>query len=239
MIIEFVGCTGAGKATLARVVSRRLQACGCRVQGRWHTGSSTLVTVRNALLTPVALLRLVRDRSRYGACLKAMLRALRWREASPLWSIARASATVRALGHNARYLRAPSNEVNIVDEGVLGTAHLAFWGDTFPSLELLDDFLTVVPLADVVVWVDAPLEALEQRAQTRPDLLRELRGRPPAQVRARLANLQAVFRALAQAPPVAARLVPAWNPQASPEGRAALAEDLTEELCRRIDGRCP
>jgi len=235
LIVEFMGCTGAGKTPLAQGTVHRLRAQGVVVREGSHAGSSVLLTLENALGTPVWFLALLRDWSRCGPHLRATWSALRGRVASPFWTAARAYATIRLLGRHARYARAARGHVAVVDEGVLVTAPLAFCGNRPAPPQPLERFVAAAALPDVIVWVDAPLDVLVDRTLSRRDLPRELRSRPRDQVRTYLAQVRALFRTLAEAPRIAGRVISLWNPTAPPRDRYALAERAADAIRRRLD----
>lgn len=215
MIVEFMGCTGAGKSTLAAGVARRLREDGRQVRHHHSEAGTALTTFGNALRTPLHVIPMLLDWPRYARHWLATWRAMRHRAEGAFWLAARAYAAVRILGTHAYRTRASGGVIRIVDEGLLVTAHLAFSGSTPLSPADLNAFVAAVPLPDIVVWVDAPLEVLVKRTLRRRDPPRELRHRSPDQVRACLANVRHAYGMLAQSPRVKSRLLHAWTPSST------------------------
>lgn len=235
MILEFMGCTGAGKTTFAAGVVDRLRAGGLAVRDHCHFHSSSLVSVGNAMRVPFHLLQILSGWPRYDRYLRVMWRAVRDGAPDPLRIAARAGAVIRILGEHVERVRSGARRICVVDQGVLGTVHLAFAGLRPPLASEIEPFVATVPLADVVVWVDAPLDALVDRALARAHPPRELRRRAPDDLRARLASLRATFRTLAHAPRAGGRVLRAWNPPSSLAQRETLIDDVARALRTRLD----
>lgn len=235
MIVEFVGCTGAGKTTVADAVVRRLRGEGWVVRDHCRRRSTMWVSLGDACVTPLCLLTALRGWPHYPRFLRVVWGAMQARGPGPLWTLARATAAVRLLGTHAWRTRYAQSVIRVVDEGLFGTAHLAFLALSPPLAPDLALFAATIPLPDVIVLVDAPVDILVQRALTRSDPPRELRGRSSDFVRACLANVQAAFAGLAQAPRVAPRVIPAWNPTLTPAEREREADRITTALRARLN----
>lgn len=238
MIIEFMGCTGAGKTTLALGVARRLRAGGRDVRDHCSLDSSGWVSLNNALRTPLMLLPMALDWSTRRASLRAGWQAMRDRSQSGFWKAARYWAMTRRVGEDALRRRAGCQVVHVVDEGLMGIIGLAFCGPAPPSQADLDPLLAALPLPDLMVWVDAPLDSVVERTRGRPDPPRELRGLSRQQLRACLANVETVYRALAGGPRAAGRVIRAWNPAGPWVKRGREMDRIAEALRTRLDG-CP
>jgi thymidylate kinase len=232
LIVEFMGCTAAGKTTVARRVASRLRALGFPVWEHLAEGASGLLTLVNTVAAPVNLLSLVRDWTDYGPTLLVTWREARHRT-SPFWAVARAQAAIRLLGERARAIRIGERGVHIVDEGVLGAVHLAFSGTVQPTESDLAAFVATVPLPDLIVWVDAPLDELVDRTRGRPDPPRELRNRHREELRERFGNVRTAFQAIAESTRASGRVIHLWNPNAPAPQREALADEVVGGLCRR------
>ncbi len=234
MIAEFMGCTGAGKTTLAVGVVQRLRAEGRLVRDHCKVRSSVLVSLGNAIRTPFHLLPILPVWPRYERYLRVMWMVPRDGAPGPFWTALRACAVIRILGGHALRLRSTSRAICVVDEGVLGTVHLAFAGSGPLSASKIELFVAAIPLPDVVVWVDAPLDALVDRIVARPDRPRELSRGTGEELRIRLASVQAVFRTLAEAPRAGGRVLHAWNPPSSPVQREAVIDRVAGALRTRL-----
>ena len=234
MIVEFMGCTSAGKSTLAAGVARRLREDGRPVRQHKGEAGTALAALGNALRTPLHLIPMLPDWPRYAGHWLATWRAMRHRAESAFWRTARGYAAVRILGTHAYRTRASSAVIQIVDEGLLVTTHLAFSGSLPVSPADMNAFVAAVPLPDIVVWVDAPLEVLVKRTLCRCDPPRELRHRSPARVRACLANVRRAYGILAQSRRVEGRVLTAWTPSSTPGDREIEMDRIADEIRTRL-----
>lgn len=223
MIIEFAGCTGAGKTTFAVGVIERLRADGFLVQDCCGRGSSGWITARNAAVTPFLMIALLATGGPALTQVRRAWAAIRHRTPAPFWRFARAAATVRLTGTHSRRARdlRGNSSAGIVDEGILTTVTLAFSGHRAASDQEIRAFVDDMLLPDVVVLVDAPLDALLERTLARKDRSRELRRLSEREIRLRLRNAQQVFETLVASPRVAERLIRVWNPPAATVAREA------------------
>lgn len=237
MIIEFIGPSSAGKTTLALGVARRLRADGRRVRDHSSPSSSVFITIGYAFQTPFMLAPILSDWSAAGPSLRVGWRRARGGAGSAFWRAARFYAIIRRVGeHSLR--RRNGNSICIVDEGLMGSLALALSGPAAASRAELEDFVAALPLPDLLVSVDAPLETLVERTLARPDPPREIRRSSERQIRDRLASLQSVFGALDQIPRAGTRIIKAWNPPGSIEDREREMDRVANALRIRLDERC-
>ncbi len=159
LIIEFIGPSSAGKTTLAVGVAKRLRANGRRITDHSSPSSSAFVTIGNAFRTPLMLVPILGDWPAVSPSLRLAWRGLRPGTGSTFWRASRFYAIVRRVGeHSLR--RRNGNSICIVDEGLMGSLDLALSGTTVPSRTDLESFVAALPLPDLLVRVDAPLETM-------------------------------------------------------------------------------
>ena len=227
-----MGCSGAGKTTIATGVVARLRAGGLPVADHCVRRSGPLVAVGHAAEFPVAGLSVLRQGPAALPFLSMAWAAVRRRSGSRFRSSARMASLVRILGARARWARTPW--VTIVDEGMLGTAHLLFVGGAPPAPEEMDAFVRLASLPDVAVWVDAPVHEMQRRTLARLDAPREWRREPPARQRDCVERAAAVFRQMAGNPHLAPRVIAAPNPRSPPEGIEAVVSRVVDALRERL-----
>lgn len=185
MIIEFIGCSGAGKTVLREAIAselrRRGQQAYCPLTTIIGPGLSRMrlsPKLTNLLLDIATVPRFVTSQllnttdswadflnhCRLAVTQNAMNT---WEKVRLLRSLYRKLAVHQQLSNR----RNPS-EVVLVDEGIIQLAQMLH-GRNFAStgtnldIEALNDFSASAPKPDLVVWVKAPLAILEQRIQER------------------------------------------------------------------------
>ncbi|MEO5903182.1 MAG: hypothetical protein ABIQ55_04140 [Gemmatimonadaceae bacterium] len=104
--------------------------------------------------------------------------------------------------------------IHIVDEGIIGSLDLALGGAISPPAALLRQTIELIPMPDLMVWVDAPIENLVERTMRRDDSPREFRGMSESEVRDRIKCSSAMFSEIAESARATNRLVRVWNPDA-------------------------
>ncbi|HET7354729.1 MAG TPA: hypothetical protein VFJ11_11875 [Gaiellaceae bacterium] len=245
MIVELIGCAGAGKTTLRRMlcdrsVSRqRVVAMSDLVIPRIARQRITNPTVLNLAQEIVALPSFVRAWRREQQYL-ALARELVTREGFPRYErVVAARGLERKIGmyHLAR--RRARGKVVIWDEGALLTAYNLFVPGGFPlAAAEVERFAAHVPLPDRIVYVTAPTEQLVARALSRPDPRRQHVGRDEAAIARNIERTVELFDLLADTPPVAERtLVVANDGPASSVSQLAdsIVSWLESEPERRVD----
>lgn len=219
MMVEFMGCTGAGKTTLARATARQLRAGGHALIDFALTGSSigsSLGNVARAMRRAPGVAWRWRQHSGFGACLEAGIRA---QSSSAAWSLARRMAAVRRIGDHAA--RAADARLCITDEGIGAAIHLAVAGPVATPPAELDALADSMPLPDLIVMVDAPPEAIVARTRARPDAPREMRRLDPDELARWTGHIVAAYRQLADHARVRPRTLRAWNEGQDVDAQAA------------------
>lgn len=232
MIVELIGCAGAGKTTLRRMlcdrsVSRQpTVAMSDLVIPRIARQRITNPTVLNLAQEIVALPSFVRAWRREQQYL-ALARELVTREGFPRYErVVAARGLERKIGmyHLAR--RRAHEEVVIWDEGGLLSAYNLFIPGGYPlAAAEIERFAVHVPLPDRIVYVTAPTEQLVARALSRPDPRRQHVGRDEGAVARNIERTVELFDLLADSPPVAERTLVVAN-----DGPASSVSQIADSI---------
>jgi hypothetical protein len=244
MIVEFIGCAGAGKTSLRNLI------CEQGIPGHDVVAMPDLLLQR-PLLRRVAHPTAVNVVQELGG-LPFLLRALSgerpylafarrtlWREATSSFDKLNGMRGVaRKVGmfHLAR-TRA-SHAVVLSDEGTLLSSYNLFVAtkEEFGQAEL-DRFARLVPMPDHVVYVRAPVESLVERARSRPDPRRQHVGQSTAAIEADVRRTVQLFDLLVEAAPLAGRVSLVESRDLDREGRIRLASDVAKELRSHLADR--
>jgi shikimate kinase len=231
VLIEFAGCSGAGKSTIAGGVANRLRSAGVPVHEHAVLSSSALVTLRNGAVATMALARLLANRGDPLSYARVVFDAIRRRNLSRFWTFARSAAAARIIdAHVNRQRRTTDAIADVVDEGILTTISLAFASGARATASEMNEIVERMPLPDVVVWVDAPLEDLVYRTRRRTDIPRELRGMSEQQLESWFESSKRAFEHVLSAARISPSVVSMWNPN---RDRAALDADL-DQMARTV-----
>jgi len=204
MIVEFIGCSGAGKTSLAKEVRRRSHASRRAILSvdlvrdrpglRWMTDPSLINLAADVISFPSFLRAYGRD----GEFVRFAFDRLRRYAPSTFAKYNYRLNVIRKVGVHELARRASDRGTVLVDEGVLLSAYQLFVYSDAPYGDVdLDRFAHLVPMPDRIVYVRAPLDLLVERAIRRPDPRRELAGRSRNEVADRLARAVELFESLA------------------------------------------
>lgn len=229
MIVEFIGCSGAGKTTLAEMVQHRCVAVSPVISAaelvmdrpgrRWIKHPTAMNLVADVTTLPSFLRALDRN----GEFVRFAFRRLRRHAPSRFARYNYMREVARNVGKHELARRADANATVFVDEGAVLTAyHLFVYSDAPVRQADLDHFARLVPLPDRIVHVKAPLDVLMDRAMRRPDRRRELAGDDRRDVERWLARAIEVFEGLTVSPPIRDRILTVDNADGSPDARQAL-----------------
>lgn len=179
LVVEIFGPAAAGKTTLAHALHRALEAAGCRSKlvasarpaERVGHGSGPEHAVRRTLIGPLSRAAKVfgaiaelRSQDVVGAQLLALLPPR-----TPLWRLRQR----RYLARLDRALAADRSSagVLILDQGYLSAlcalAAMSGRAQAADTAGILVRGLDLMPAADLVVWVETPRAALEERLSDR------------------------------------------------------------------------
>ncbi len=248
MMVEFIGCTGAGKTTLIREVQRLLAGhtrvlnasdLGTALLGLPRFSHPTLINLSQDLLgLPAFLGTLPRQRAFVGFVVGTLFQAARRepRQAPILANYWR--SMVRKLGVYELARRFLSEQVVLIDEGTVLAAHLLFvFHGPPPRLADLDRFAQLVPLPDLLVYVTAPSALLVRRSLGRRDVRREMRGRNWAQVHACVRRASQVFDRITQTERLRPRTLTVFNGAGDGKELAATAHQIANTILQLQTGQ--
>lgn len=214
MIVEFIGCSGAGKTRLAEELRRRshpsrrvilsVDLVRDRPGLRWMRDPSMINLAADVISFP----SFVRAYGRDGDFVRFAFDRLRRHAPSTFAKYNYRLNIVRKIGVHELARRASDRMTVLVDEGIVLSAYQLFVYSDAPYADVdLDRFARLVPMPDRIVYVKAPLDLLVERAMRRPDPRRELAGRNRHEVADRLARAVELFESLATRGPIRERLV--------------------------------
>ncbi len=178
VIVEFVGCSGAGKTTLERKVRGEMCRLGIKIFSPLEAATPRLLEGRvrhesfQNIVLEVGLLPYIREvRRHYKDFLFFACRMLMKYADSPYYALSgfrgvwRRTASFVAARHCA-----PDNAVTLLDEGTIHIAHYLFGQlRKEPEREDVALFWRLAPKPELIVYARTPLNVLARRAQERKD----------------------------------------------------------------------
>jgi thymidylate kinase len=235
MIVEFMGCSSAGKTTLASAVRSRLSAEHVPVTGVPDRLSSVGTTMRHLAVTPGMSARaaMSSESRRYIA---ATTRRIRDCSLPAFWTAARTAAAIRLTGeHQIRSRDRRGRVISLVDEGILTCVQLAFARkDQVDSRDLLA-FAETIAIPDMVVWVDASREEIIERTKQRRDPPREWRTLNTRDLEAFADNTLEAYGVIASSPRFDSHII-AISGVSTGDGRVDLqAARVVDAIRSRLD----
>ncbi len=240
MIVELIGCSGAGKTTLARAVRERagsersvrlaVDLVVDRPGRRWIGNPHAINLVADVVTLPPFLRAWGRNREFVGFALDRLKR-----HAPSLFAKLNYSVNVvRRIGMHELARRQEAGATILADEGTVLMAYQLFVYNAAPLDPVdIERFADLVPMPDRIVYVRAPIDILVDRAMSRRDGRRELATDDRAQVERWMVRAGDVFEAVAAAPPIRDRLLIVDN--ADPQVQGA----VVDRIARFIDEARP
>lgn len=246
MIVEFIGCTGAGKTTLIREVRRQLgqQAPVASsfevVAARVGLGHITHPTVQNLIQEAIALPFFLGTGFKHPAFLRFVLQMMARQGRFNFYTFNYLRSIERTLGVYAftrqidsaatQSAKSPPSFI-FVDEGTIVPAHNIFvYNDIHYSAEEINRYAELAPLPDRIVYVRAPIESLLQRTLQRPDPPREMRGQNAATIEKYVRRADAMFEQLVGADRIQNRLLTVDTPEMDGEAYRVMVRGIVEHL---------
>ncbi len=237
MIVEFVGCTGAGKTTLARELCAHAPFPGGSVIGsdivlgrppfRKVTNPTAANLIQDVAGLPYFMGAWRRDRPFF----KLSGDLLGEHAPSTFDKLMNTRSVMRRVGMFELARHRARGRTVLIDEGpVLIGYHLFVYSTAEPSGPDFDRFAALVPLPDRIVYVKADVPTLVARAQARPDPRRQLARLPQESVVASIERAADVFDRLTAAPRLRDRVLVVDNTSSDLRTRRHLAASLAELL---------
>ncbi|HMG37666.1 MAG TPA: hypothetical protein VK566_00630 [Nitrososphaeraceae archaeon] len=235
MMIEFIGCTGAGKTTLISDVQRRL------VQIASVTTSFRLVasplglrnvtnpTARHLIQEFIGFPFFIRSLYRHKAFIIFILRMLARQAGFSVFMMNNLRSLVRKISVYEMTKRRQHNQIVLVDEGTVLLAHNIFvYSSALYTAEEIARFASLVPLPDIIIYIKAPVETLVQRSLLRADPPRELKSRNRELIEKQINRAVRMFDQLVEAENIQSRLLIVENSGLSEQQYDTVVNDIAE-----------
>jgi hypothetical protein len=244
MIVELIGCAGAGKTTLRNLICENgipdqevIAMPDLLLQRRVlrRVAQPTAVNVVQELGSLPFLLGALPDERPFLAFAR---RALWGHAPSRFDKLNGMRGVLRKVGmfHLAR--ERARDAIVVSDEGTLLSSYNLFVATKMDFGEAeLARFADLAPIPDVVVYVRAPVESLVERARSRPDPRRQHVGVGVAEIEADVRRTVELFDLLVQTVPLAGRVTIVESSDLDGEGRIRLASEVVDRLLSSIPGR--
>jgi len=246
MIVELIGCAGAGKTTLRNVI------CEQGIRGQKVIAMPDLLLQRPVLRSvahPTAV-NVVQELGSLPFLLGALpderpflafaRRTLWGHAASRFDRLNGMRGVLRKVGmfHLAR--KRARDAIVLSDEGTLLSSYNLFVATKTDFGEVdLARFADLAPMPDLVVYVRAPVESLVERARSRPDPRRQHVGMGAAEIEADVRRTVELFDLLVQTVPVAGRVTIVESSDLDEEGRRRLASEVVKRLLSSLPPERP
>lgn len=236
MIVELIGCAGAGKTTLARMMrergvgERRVRTMADLVVDRPLLRRVSHPTAVNVLQEVGSFPFFVGGRARDRDFL-VLSRHMLAHSRSRFDRLNGMRGIVRKVGMYRLATSRAQDSIVLSDEGTLLSAYNLFvMTDVEVGRADVDAFLRVVPMPDRVVHVRAPVPVLVERARSRATPRRQHRGRTIVDVERDVRRTVELFDLVASSPLVADRLLVVDNDDGEELGRRRVAEEIAHWL---------
>jgi thymidylate kinase len=235
VIVELIGCDGAGKTTLGRLLAEpgglggRAVTMADLVLDHPGLRGITHATARNVVQELGGLPFLLRAYPRRRAYL-AFARRMHGRYAPSLYHrLNGMRGIVRRVGMYELARARAADRVVLSDEGTVLSAYLFALTDVSFDRSDIERFAELVPPPDRVVYVKAPIAALVQRALARPDRRPQHGGKSRSDVERTITRTVDVFDLIAVAPRLRERVLVVEN-DGDYDRLLGLRSDIASEL---------
>lgn len=236
MIVEFIGCTGAGKTTLIKEVQCRL-AQQARVTtsidlvvGLLRLRNVTNPTVQNLIQELVCLPFFIRSLSRYKKFLLYTIKLFSRNSSISLSTINNLRSLERKIGVYEITKRYSKDRIILVDEGPILAGHMFVFTEAAYSPEELARFADLLPLPDLVVYVSASIDTIVQRTLRRGDHPREINTKNLAQTQSYAERAVAIFDQLVKAENIQQRLLNVESSDFDEQAHDKIVESISEAI---------
>ncbi len=248
MIVEFTGCTGTGKTSLAAKVQCQLANMGISVVRarqevraqrflNWLPSNGLQNMIVELVLTPF----IARSVARYSRFLTFSYHAVHRYPRTLFFALRAYRGVWRQIGlHEMTIRRLRDSRIVLFDEGTVHTAHYLFVQvKRTPSNDDLENFCKLVPMPDLIVCLEAPTDTLVERMAHRRDPPR--RGLTRPQMERLVHNGLAVFERLRRCPSLASRWLVVRSDSLERETLDATVDRIVERILRerRNAQTCP
>ena len=233
MIVEFIGSTGAGKTTLISEVQRRLAQTADvmtsfeLVAAPFGLRGVTNLTARNLIQELAGFPFLIRSVHRHKAFIFFILRMLARQANFSIFMINNLRSLERKIGVYEILKRYRRNQIILVDEGTVLSAHNVFvYSNALYTCEEIARFASLVPLPDIIIYIKAPVDILVQRSLLRADPPREIKSRNRGLIEKHVSRAVKMFDELVEADNIQRRLLIVENSDSNHQGYDKLVDDI-------------
>ena len=217
MIVELIGCDGAGKTTLGRllaepgVLGARAVLMADLVLDRPGLRGVTHPTARNVVQELGGLPFLLQALGRRRAYLTFARRMHARYAPSAYHRLNGMRGIVRRVGMYELALRCAADRIVLSDEGTVLSAYLFALTDVDLDRSHLAQFAELVPAPDTMIYVKAPIDMLVERALVRPDARPQHAGKSRAEIERTIGRTVEVFDLVAGSSPLRDRVLVVEN----------------------------
>ena len=236
MIIEFIGCTGAGKTTLIKEVQRQLAKTAevtnsiDLVLGPLSLQKVTNPTIQNFIQELVSFPLFIRSLYKYKAFMLYTLRLFLRNSSISIGTINNLRSLERKIGMYEITSRCSKDRIIFVDEGPILAVHMfAFTGAAYTPQEIAK-FADLLPLPDLVVYIGASVDTLVKRTLQRVDPPREMKSKNLAQTERYAKSAVTIFDQLVQAENIRCRLLRVESPDFAEQGYDKVVGYISESI---------
>ena len=235
MIVELIGCDGAGKTTLAQMLAgpRELGARAVLmadlVLDRPGLRRIAYPTARNVAQEVGSLPYFLHGFRRRRAYLSFARHMLARYAPSTFHRLNGMRGIVRRVGMYELARSGAADRIVLSDEGTVLSAYLFALTDAELDRAHVARFAELVPAPDSLVYVKAPIEALVERALARPDRRPQHAGRSAEEVEETIRRTVGVFDLVADSLPLRDRVLVVEN-DGGRDSLHRLCADIAAEL---------